>query len=228
MPARIEAMGNTLSDVMTSPSAFQQPSQVVTRYIDRETNASDVEVRTQREETRIANLSSNEVIISNDRDTQMPTCHSGLSSYDTEITGGSPIGTHTTEMIPQLDGPTSVHTRRRILENVGTEPEIIQRSTVVPGGGYPNESDSNSHDNRRPHDRRRPSGRRRYQDRSGRPLDTGSNHYRDYSKRGRPPDGNGGPPDDGGPSDGNGGPPHGGGPPDNGGPPDDGGPPRNG
>ena len=66
-------MGNTLSDVMTFPSACQQPSQVVTRYIDRETNMSDVEVRTQREEMRIDNMSSNEVIISNDRDTQMPT-----------------------------------------------------------------------------------------------------------------------------------------------------------
>ena len=82
-PARIEAMGNTLSDVMTFPSACQQPSEVGTRLIDRETNTSEVEVRTQREETRIDNLSSNEVIISNDRDTQMPTSHSGLSSYDT-------------------------------------------------------------------------------------------------------------------------------------------------
>ena len=74
---------------------------------------------------RIDNLSSNEVIISNDRDTQMPTSHSGLSSYDTKITGGSPIRTQTVEMIPQLDGPTSVCTRRRILETVETELEII-------------------------------------------------------------------------------------------------------
>ena len=123
--ARIEAMGNTLSDVMTFPSACQQPSQVGTRLIDRETNTSDVEVRTQREEIRIGNLSSNEVIISNDRDTQMPTSHSGLSSYDTEITGGSHIRTHTMEMIPQLDGPTSVHSRRRISENARTEQETF-------------------------------------------------------------------------------------------------------
>ena len=86
---------------------------------------SEVEVRTQREETRIDNLSSNEVIISNNRDTQMPTSHSGLSSYDTEITGGSPIRTHTMDMIPQLDGPTSVCARRRISENAGTEQETI-------------------------------------------------------------------------------------------------------
>ena len=82
-------------------------------------------MRTQREETGIDNLSSSEVIISNDRDTQMPTSCSGLSSYDTEITGGSPIRTHTVEMIPQLDGPTSVHAKRRISENTGTEQETI-------------------------------------------------------------------------------------------------------
>ena len=70
-------------------------------------------MRTQREETRIGELSNNEVIISNDRNTQMPTSHSGLSSYDTKITGGSHIRTCTMEMIPQLDGPTSVHSRQK-------------------------------------------------------------------------------------------------------------------
>ena len=140
----------------------------------------------------------------------MPTSHSGLSSYDTKITGGPHIRTSTMEMIPQLDGPTSVHSRRRISENTRTEQETIQRSTVIPRGEYPDESDSNSHDNRTPHNGRRPSGRRRYQDRSGRPLDRGNNHDRGYSRRGRLPDGNGGPPDG------------------NGGPPDDGGPSRNG
>ena len=76
-------MGNTLSDVLTPPSACQQPSQVGARLIDRETNTSEVEVRTQREETRIDNLSNNEVIISNNRNRPMPTSHSGLSSYPT-------------------------------------------------------------------------------------------------------------------------------------------------
>ena len=67
--ARIEARGNTLGDVVTFPSACQKLSQGGTRLIHRETNMSEVEVRTQREETRIDNMSSNEVIISNDRDT---------------------------------------------------------------------------------------------------------------------------------------------------------------
>ena len=55
----------------------------------------------------------------------MPTSHSGLSSYDTELTGGSHMRTHNTEMIPQLDGPMSVHSRRRILKNVRTEQETF-------------------------------------------------------------------------------------------------------
>ena len=55
----------------------------------------------------------------------MPASHSGLSSHDTDIIGGSPIRICTTDMIPQLDGPTSVHAKRRILENAGTEQETI-------------------------------------------------------------------------------------------------------
>ena len=118
-------MGNTLNDVLIFPSISRQPSQVGTRLTDRETNMSEVEIRTQREEARIDNMNSNEVIITNDRYTQVPTSHSGLSSYDSEITGGSHIRTHTTERIPQLDGPTSVHSRRRISENVRTEQETF-------------------------------------------------------------------------------------------------------
>ena len=109
-------------------------------------------MRTQREEIRIGNLSSNEVIISNDRDTQMPTSHSGSSSYVTEITGNSHLTTHTMEMIPQLDGPTSVCSRRRISKNARTEQETSRRTTVIPTGEYPDESDSDSHSDRRLHD----------------------------------------------------------------------------
>ena len=137
---RNEVMGNTLSDVTTLPSTCQQPGQVGTRLIDRETNMSEVELRTQREETRI------DILSSNDRDVQMPTSHSGISSHETDIIGGSPVRTHAMDIIHQLDSPTSVHTRRR------PEQEPIQRTTMLPRGGYPDESDSNSHDNRRPHD----------------------------------------------------------------------------
>ena len=144
--ARIEAMGNTLGDVMTSSSACRQPTQVGTRLVDRETNTSEVEVRTQREETRIDNSNSN------NRDIQMPTSHSGLSSHETDIIGGCPIRIRTMDMIPQLDGPTSACIKRRLLDNTRIEQATIQRTMVIPRGGYPDESDSNSHDNRRYHD----------------------------------------------------------------------------
>ena len=105
--ARNEAMGNTLSDVTTVPSTHQQLSQVDTRLMDRETNTSEVELRSQREETRINILGSLK------RYVRMPTPHSGISSHETDIIGGSPVRTCITDIIPQLDGPTSVHTRGR-------------------------------------------------------------------------------------------------------------------
>ena len=52
-PVRDEAVGNIINDVMTVPSTHQQLSQVGTRFVDRETNTSEVEVRSLREETRI-------------------------------------------------------------------------------------------------------------------------------------------------------------------------------
>ena len=106
-PEGNEAIGNTLSDVMTLPSAHQQLSQVGTRFVDRETNTSEVEVRSQREESRT------DIMYSHSRDVQMPTFHSGLSSHKTDIIRGSPIRSCVTDIMPQLDGPTSVHIRRR-------------------------------------------------------------------------------------------------------------------
>ena len=139
-PARIEVRGNTLNDnVMTVPSAHQQLSQVDTRVIDRETNTSEVESRTQREETRINILSSD-----NNRDVQMLTSFDGVSSYEADITRGFPMRIHATDVIPQLDGPTSVHMSRR------SKQEPVQRIAMIPGGGYPDASDSGSQDNRRP------------------------------------------------------------------------------
>ena len=105
--ARNEAMGNTLSDVMTVPSTCQQLSQVGTRLIDRKTNTSEVELGSQREETRINILSSH------GRDVQMPTSRSGISSYETDIITGSPVRTRAMDIIAQLDGPTSLCTERR-------------------------------------------------------------------------------------------------------------------
>ena len=50
-----------------------------TRLIDRETNTSEVELGTQREETRI------NILRSHDRDVQMPTSCGGISSHETDI-----------------------------------------------------------------------------------------------------------------------------------------------
>ena len=43
----------------------------------------------------------------------MPTSHDSLSSHETDIIGGSPLRPCVTNIMPQLDGPTSVHVRRR-------------------------------------------------------------------------------------------------------------------
>ena len=84
---------------------------------------SEIELRSQRGETRINILSSH------NRDVQMPTSCSGISSHETDIIGGSPVRTCTMDIIPQLDGPTSVRTRRR------PEQESIRRTTIIPRGG---------------------------------------------------------------------------------------------
>ena len=140
-PAGHEVIDNTLGDVMTISSAHQQLSQVSTRYVDRETNTSEVEVGLQREETRM------DIIQSHSRGVQVPTSHSDLSFHDTDIIGGSPARPHVDDIMPQLDGPVSVCTRRRRREQ-----ECVQRITTMPKGGYPNESDSDPHDNRRSQD----------------------------------------------------------------------------
>ena len=85
--------------------------------------------------------------------------------------------THNTEMVPQLDGPISVCSRRRISENA--------RTTVIHRREYPGQSSDISHSGQRTYDDRRPP-ERRYQEGSGRPPDGGNNQDRGYSRRGRP------------------------------------------
>ena len=183
-PEGNEVLRNTLSDVTTIPSTCRQLSQVGTRFGDRETNTSEVEVRPQREEMRT------DIKHTHSRGVQMPTSHSNLSSHDINIVGGSPARPRIPDIMPQLEGPTSVHARRRPVQ------EFIQRTAIMPRGGYPYGSDSDSHDNRRSHDERRHSGRRRhYHDRGGRPPNRRNDQERGYSRSERPPDRD--PPDDG-------------------------------
>ena len=69
----------------------------------------------------------------------------------------------------------------------------LEEKAKMPRGGYPDESDSDFHDNRS-RDGQRHSGRRRhYQDRGGRPPDREDNQDRWYPRRGRPPDDRGPP-----------------------------------
>ena len=56
------------------------------------------------------------------------------------------LRTQTTDVLPQLDDPTSVCARRR------PEQEHIRRTAMIPRGEYPDESGSDSYDNRRSHD----------------------------------------------------------------------------
>ena len=98
-------------------------------------------MRPQREETRVNNSSNDEVIVPSNRDVQMPV---------------SCTSTRNTEMIPQLDGPMSVHSRRRMSENERTEQESSQRTAVTHRREYPDESSNDSHSGQRTYDERRP------------------------------------------------------------------------
>ena len=107
VPDDNEVLRYILSDMTTVPSTHQQLLQVGTRFVDRETNTSEVEVRPQREEMRT------DIKHTHSRGVQVPTSHSDLSSHDIDIVGGSPVRPHIPDVMPQLDGPTFVCARRR-------------------------------------------------------------------------------------------------------------------
>ena len=134
-PEDNEVLRYVLSDVTTTPSTQIPISQVGARFVDRETNTSEVEIRPPREEVRI------DIDHTHSKGVQVPTSHSELSSHDTDIVEGSLARLHIPDIMPQLDGPTSIHARRRPV------PEFRRKATM-PRGGYPDESDSDSHDNR--------------------------------------------------------------------------------
>ena len=92
---------------MTIPSTHQQLSQVDTRFVDRETNMSAVEIRPQREEMRT------DIKHTHSKGEQVPTSHSEFSFYDTDIVGSSLARPRIPDIMPQLDGPTSIYVRRR-------------------------------------------------------------------------------------------------------------------
>ena len=91
----------------TTPSAQIQISQVGARFIDRETDTSEVEIRPPREEARI------DIDHTHSKGVQVPSSHSELSSPDDNIIGSSIARPHLPDVMPQLDDPASVHVRRR-------------------------------------------------------------------------------------------------------------------
>ena len=152
-----EVLGHVLSDVTTAPGAQVQISQVSARFIDRETNTSEIEIRPPREQARI------DIIHACSQGIQVPSSSSEYSSHNMNMEE-STVRPHVPIIMLQLDGPASVHVRRK-------QPLPIIRRTTIPGEGYLDDSDSDSHDNRFHEDKRYPGRRRYYQERGGRPPD---------------------------------------------------------
>ena len=122
-----------------------------TRLSDHETNTVVVEIRLTRDE---------ELIHTHDQGVQIPSSSSGLSSHSMHMEE-SIERSNMPNILLQLDGPTSVHAQRR-------PPLPITRRTTIPGDGYPDDSDSDSHNNRFRENRRYPGRRRYHQERGGR------------------------------------------------------------
>ena len=139
--------------VMTSSSTREQANQVGARVNDREPSTAVVEIRLTRDE---------EIVHAHNQGVQVPTPDGGLSSLSTH-TDEFTERTVMPNIMPQLDGPASVRTQRR-------QPLPMTRRTTIPGDGFPDDSDSNSHDFRSCGNKRNPR-RRYYQERGGRPPD---------------------------------------------------------
>ena len=167
-----EVLEHVLSDVTTVPSTQVQISQVSARFIDHKTNTSEIEIRPPREEARI------DIIHVHSQGIQVPSSSSELSSHNINMEE-SVVGPHVPIIMPQLDGPASVHMQRK-------QPLPIIRRTTIPGEGYPDDSGSDSHYNRFREGRRYPGRRRYYQERGGRPPDRDNNQGQGYLGRGRP------------------------------------------
>ena len=105
-PEGEQAIRHVLSEVSTTPSVPVQTDQVGTRYVDRETNTSVVDLRPMQEEARVDSIFAHSIGI------QVPTASSELSSSiinERKFEAGS----HLPIRLPQLDSPTSVHVKRK-------------------------------------------------------------------------------------------------------------------
>ena len=116
---------------MTGSSTREQPNQVGATLSDRETNTAVVEIRLTRDE---------DIIHTHDQEIQVPSSSGGLSSHSIHMEE-SIVRSNIPNIMPQLDGPASVQVQRR-------QPLLITRRTTVPGDEYPDDNDSDSHNNR--------------------------------------------------------------------------------
>ena len=132
-PEEEQTIRHVLSDVLTTPSMQVQTDQVGTRFVDRETNTSVVDIRPTEEEARADLIQAHSIGI------QVPSAGSELSSSIVNE-GDFMAGSHLPIRLPQLDGPTSVHVKRKQLV------PMLKERTMIPGGDYPSESESNTHD----------------------------------------------------------------------------------
>ena len=132
--------------------------QVGARLSDCETNTAVVEIRLTRDE---------DIIQTHNQEIQVPSSNGGLSSHSMHMEE-SIVRSNMPNIMSQLDGPTSVCVQRR-------QPLPITRRTTIPGDGYPDDSDSDSHNNRFHENRRYPGRRRYHQEKGGRPPDRENN-----------------------------------------------------
>ena len=157
-------MGNALHDNVSSPSTHQHLVKVGVRLIDMGTNMSGIEVRPQRDGTRVIDSDDDAQVSCLHVDVTLPTgmneqvsiphINLSISRYDSESERGSHTRTHNTgiqEMIPQMDNPVSVpyRTRRRMSENARIKQESFQRTTASCRGEYLSESSDDTHSERR-------------------------------------------------------------------------------
>ena len=129
---------------MTSSSTREETNQVGARVSDCEPNIAVVEIRLTRDE---------EIVHAHNQGVQVPTPDGRLSSLSTH-TEEFTERTIVPNVMPQLDGPASIRAQRR-------QPLPMTRRTIIPGNGFPDDSNSNSHDYRSHNNRRYPG--RRYQ-----------------------------------------------------------------
>ena len=107
-PEEEQAIRHILSEVSTTRSVQVCTDQVGPRLVDRETNTSVVDIRPTEEEVRTDLIYAHSIGI------QVPSASSDLSS-STMNEREFMAEPHLPIRIPQLDGPTSVHVKRKQL-----------------------------------------------------------------------------------------------------------------